>query len=187
MTQNDTPMPPAPLTPSDDDTSDLTSPSIDYSPATVPYNEAFENDLMNAILHPPSNPAPRIHPTETPMLAASQLPISLSSPLRTYPSPIPGLYTTHANGYHTGGPGPSPARVREFSEQFVREHEIKGQEHLERVVAGLVEEKIGDVRRRMEDRERAVERNREVERELEGLRLQREAERRVLERAKGKR
>jgi hypothetical protein len=39
----------------------------------------------------------------------------------------------------------------------------------------------------MEEREKAVKKNREVDEELEKLRLQRDAEVRVLERLKGKR
>lgn len=49
----------------------------------------------------------------------------------------------------------------------------------------LVEEKMGVVRARMEEREEAVRRNREIEGELETLKLQRDAEVRVLEKMKG--
>ncbi|KAF2125807.1 hypothetical protein P153DRAFT_369804 [Dothidotthia symphoricarpi CBS 119687] len=187
MAQIDAAMPNAPLTPSDDADAELTSPAIDYSPATVPYNETFENDLMNTILHPPSNDTPRPHTHDARMVSANQLPIPISSHLRTHASPAPGLYLTHPNGYHTGGPGPSPVRIKEFAEQFVREHGIEDVGQLERVVEEMVARKMEEVRTRMQEREKAVERNKGVERELEGLRLQRSAELRVLEKLKGKR
>src|SRR4051812_18055722 len=94
-----------PLTPGEEP--EPTSPSIDYSPSTVPYHESFENALMQSILHPSNT---LLHQTSTqsvPLVTPSDLPIPLNSPLRQHPSPIPGLFLTHANGYHTGGPGPS--------------------------------------------------------------------------------
>lgn len=187
MTQHDAVTPAAPLTPSDDADAELTSPAIDYSPATVPYSESFENDLMNVILHPPSHDTPRSHTHDALMVSANQLPIPIHSHLRTYASPVPGLYLTHKNGYHTGGPGPSPARIKEFAEGFVREHGIEDAGQLERVVEELLGRKMEEVRARMEERKKMVERNKEIERELDDLRLQRSAELRVLERLKGKR
>jgi hypothetical protein len=47
--------------------------------------------------------------------------------------------------------------------------------------------KMEELRDRMKEREKAVRRNREVDEELEKLRLQRDAEVRVLEKMKGKR
>lgn len=183
MADPDTEMPNAPPTPTND--TDLTSPAVDFSPSTIPYNESFENDLMNLILHPPSSPPHRTPSHESHVIPASSLPIPLSSPLRTHPSPIPGLYVTQPNGYHTGGPGPSPYTVREFAERFIREHGIEDAGQLERVVEELVKGKMAEVRERMERRAEAVERNRGVERELDDLRLQRSAELRVMERVKG--
>jgi hypothetical protein len=189
----DTPMSNAPLTPSEDASPTAgeppsAQPVVDFSPATVPYNEDFENDLMNLILHPPAThttPAP-ISP---PMIPASSLPIPLTSPLRTHASPIPGLNLTHPNGYHTGGPGPSTATVRAFVEKVMSEHDvIDGDvEGVRRIVQGMLEEKKDELRERMEERERAVRRNKEIDDELEKLRLQRDAEVRVLEKMKGKR
>jgi hypothetical protein len=121
------------------------------------------------------------------MVSASQLPIPISSHVRTHPSPIPGLYVTHANGYHTGGPGPSPHTIQEFADRFIREHSIEDAGQLERVVEEMVGQRMQEVRERMEKRKEVVERNRGIERELEDLRLQRAAEMRVMERVKGKR
>lgn len=177
----------APLTPRDEPVDLLTSPSVDFSPSTVQYDETFENNLMEIILNPPSDQRIPTPSREPPMVSASQLPIPISSPVRTHPSPIPGLYVTHANGYHTGGPGPSPHTIQEFADRFIREHGIEDAGQLERVVEEIVGQKMQEVRERMERRKEVVERNRGVERELEDLRLQRAAEMRVMERVKGKR
>lgn len=166
-----------------------TSPVIDYSPHTVPYNEEFENDVMNAILHGPSNPSPRGKSKDTPMIAAADLPIPLTSHLRTHPSPIPGLFLTHENGYHTGGIGPSAHAVNEFATRFIEERGLGAGnvEGLERAVRVEVEGRLEEVKSRMRRREEAVRENERVLRELDDLRLQRQAELRVLERMKGKR
>ncbi|KAF1945735.1 hypothetical protein EJ02DRAFT_451151 [Clathrospora elynae] len=187
MINDDTIMSNAPLTPRDEP--ELTSPMIDFSPATVPYDETFENNLMDLILNPPP-PTHNSHRTpsrETPMISASQLPIPLSSHLRTHPSPIPGLYVTNVNGYHTGGPGPSPHTIQDFADRFIEEHGIEDAGQLERVAEEVVKRKMEEVRERMEKRREVVDRNRGIERELEDLRLQRAAEMRVMEKLKGKR
>jgi hypothetical protein len=185
MGHGDTIMSNAPLTPRDEP--ELTSPMVDFSPATVPYNEAFENDLMDLLLNPPSHTPQRTPAREIPTVPASQLPIPLSSHQRTYTSAIPGLYVTHRNGYHTGGPAPSPHSIEEFAERFIQEHEIEDAGQLERVVEDVIRRRLEECRERMERRRQVVERNRGVERELEDLRLQRSAELRVMERVKGKR
>jgi len=185
MSNHDTIMGNAPLTPRDEP--ELTSPMVDFSPFTVQYDEAFENSLMEIILNPPPQPSPRKPSDEIPTISASQLPISLSSHLRTHPSAVPGLYMTHQNGYHTGGPGPSPHTIEEFADRFIREHGIEDAGQLERVVEDVVRHKLEEAKQRMEKRKELVEKNRGIERELEDLRLQRSAELRVMERVKGKR
>jgi hypothetical protein len=185
-----TPTSNAPLTPSDEPSpipldAPQSQPTVDFSPATVPYSEAFENDLMGLILNPPENHHAPTPGHETPMVPASSLPIALNSPLRTHTSPIPGLLLTHKNGYHTGGPGPSGDTIRNYAERVAREHgvEIGDTEGIRRLMDGKMEE----LRDRMKEREKAVRRNREVDEELEKLRLQRDAEVRVLQKMKGKR
>ncbi|KAH7382252.1 hypothetical protein BKA66DRAFT_418617 [Pyrenochaeta sp. MPI-SDFR-AT-0127] len=173
----------APLTPGDEP--EPQNPVVDFSPATVPYDEAFENNLMEVLLNPPPNEISKTPSHETPMISASQLPIPLSSHLRTHTSPIPGLYVTHINGYHTGGPGPSPHTIKNFADEFIRENGIEDAGQLERVVEGIVRERLEEAKDRMSKRSEAVEKNRGVERELESLRLQRSAELRVMERVKG--
>lgn len=185
----DTDTPNRPRLPTPGLSSSPTSPVIDYSPHTVPYNEDFENDMMNAILHGPSHTPPRRKTEDTPMISAADLPIPVASHLRTHPSPIPGLFLTHENGYHTGGIGPSAHVVHDFAQQFVAEREIAPGDvpALEQAVQTEVEGRLDEVRARMRKREKAVRENERVRRELEDLRLQRQAELRVLERMKGKR
>ncbi|KAH7392086.1 hypothetical protein DE146DRAFT_698866 [Phaeosphaeria sp. MPI-PUGE-AT-0046c] len=193
MAHLDTPMSHAPLTPIDSasPTSPQPQPVVDFSPATVPYNESFENSLMELILNPSNTnePPPSASASDPPMIPASQLPIPLSSPLRTHPSPVPGLHLTHPNGYHTGGPGPSTSTMQAYAEKLAAEHgmDASDAEAVKKVARTLLEEKIGDARARMGEREKAVRKNREVDEELEKLRLQRDAEVRVLEKMKGKR
>ncbi|KAJ4398438.1 hypothetical protein N0V91_010210 [Didymella pomorum] len=166
-----------------------TSPVIDYSPHTVPYNEGFENELMEAILHGPPSTSPRRKTDEPPMISAADLPIAVTSHLRTHASPIPGLFLTHEHGYHTGGIGPSAHVVADFAQRFIGEREIAPGDvrALERAVEVEVQGRLEEVRSRMKRREKAVKENERVRRELEDLRLQRQAELRVLERMKGKR
>lgn len=190
--QDDTPMPNAPLTPDADNDAEgspeslraePTSPVIDYSPATIPYSEAFENALMSAVLE--NGPvAPRTPLASIPVINPTTLPVPLDSALRTYASPIPGILLTHANGYHTGGPGPSPTSIDDFARKFIAEEGIVDREGLESAVRRGIEERMGTVRQRMKKREEAVRRNRGVERELEDLRVQRAAEVSVQEKLK---
>lgn len=144
---------------------------------------------MNAILHGPPNPSPEKKSEDNPMISASDLPIPLTSHLRTHPSAIPGLFLTHANGYHTGGIGPSAHVVNDFARRFVEERGLGAGdvEGLERAVRGEMESRLEEVRSRMRRRELAFKENERVHKELEDLRLQRQAELRVLERMKGKR
>lgn len=182
----DTDTPTRPRLPTPGLSSSPTSPVIDYSPHTAPYKEDFENDIMHAVLHTPPNLSPRRKTEDTPMISASDLPIPLSSHLRTHPSPIPGLFLTHENGYHTGGIGPSAHVVGEFAQRFVAERvigpgDVSG---LEDAVREEVGARLEEVKARMRRREEAVGKNEKVLRELEDLRLQRQAELRVLEKMK---
>ncbi|KAF9741596.1 hypothetical protein PMIN01_01135 [Paraphaeosphaeria minitans] len=193
--QEDTPMPNAPLTPDADNDAEgspespraePTSPVIDYSPAAIPYSEAFENALMSAILEN-DHSAPRTPLPSIPVINPTTLPVPLDSALRTYASPIPGVFLTHENGYHTGGPGPIPTSIVEFARKFIADEGIVDREGLESAVRRAIEDRMGIVRKRMEKREEAVRRNKGVERGLEDLRVQRAAEVSVQEKLKLKR
>jgi len=184
MTQEDIIMANAPLTPSEDAEPEPTSPVIDYSPATVSYDETFENLLMTAILSSPLE-TPRTPLESIPIVNPTTLPIPLASSMRTYPSPIPGVLLTHKNGYHTGGPGPSPTTMAEFARKFVEEEGIVDEESLQRAVEKAIAEKLEIARERMTKRQEAVSKNKAVERELEDLKAQRGLELAVAEKIKG--
>ncbi|KAF2875458.1 hypothetical protein BDV95DRAFT_485368 [Massariosphaeria phaeospora] len=178
----------APLTPGEEQDPQPTAPVIDYSPASVPYDEAFENQLMRAILYPSETAPPPNPPHSPPLINPTTLPVPLNSHLRTHPSPIPGVRLTHANGYHTGGPGPSPSTVEAFAKQFIEEHGIEDVGHLDRVVEQKIAEKMELVRERMREREEAVQKDEAVRRALENLDVQRGVELRIAEKIKeGKR
>ena len=183
MANEDTTMANAPLTPGEEP--EPTAPVVDFSPATVPYDEAFENSLMEVILNPPEQTPHRESADEPPVIPASELPIPLSSHTRTHKSPIPGVYLTHASGYPTGGPGPAPQTIKEFAERFIQEHGIEDAGQLERVVESITREKLEEAREIMWRRKEAIEKDKAVAKELENLRLQRSAELRVMERVKG--
>lgn len=190
--QEDTVMTNAPLTPDADadgspessPKAEPTSPVIDYSPATVPYNEAFENALMDTILSSafvhPRTPLPSI-----PVINPTTLPIPLNSHLRTQASPIPGVLLTHVNGYHTGGPGPSPSSIEDFAKRFIEEEGVVDKNGLESAVRRAIEDRMREVKTRLIERSEAVKKNRGVERELEDLKVQRAAELSVQEKLKG--
>ncbi|PSN67912.1 hypothetical protein BS50DRAFT_352077 [Corynespora cassiicola Philippines] len=185
MAQEDTPMTNAPLTPGEDQDPEPTSPAIDFSPATVAYDEKFENALMTAVLYPKTDASLPTPPVNPPMVQPTMLPVPVNSPLRTHTSPIPGLLLTHKKGYHTGGPGPSPSTVNEFAKKFIEEHGIEDAGQLERIVEEKMQEKLEEVKERMREREEALNKNKAVERELEDLAVQRSAELRVAEKIKG--
>ncbi|KAJ8110205.1 hypothetical protein OPT61_g6895 [Boeremia exigua] len=178
-----------PRLPTPGPSSSPTSPVIDYSPHTVPYNETFENDLMRAILHGSPQPSPKRKTEDTPMISAADLPIPITSHLRVHPSPIPGVFLTHVNGYHTGGIGPSTHAVNDFARRFVEDRGLGAGDvgGLERAVRGEVEDKLDEVRSKMRRREVAVKENERLRKELESLRLERQAELRVMEKMKGRR
>ncbi|KAF2275444.1 uncharacterized protein EI97DRAFT_434286 [Westerdykella ornata] len=140
---------------------------------------------MNAILYPENAHRPQDPPSAVPpMINRTGLPVPLDSPLRTHPSRIPGVYLTHANGYHTGGPGPTPSRVSEFAARFIEEHGIQDARQLERVVEGKISELMEVVMERMREREELVRKNEEVRKQLEDLEVQRMAEIRVQQKIK---
>ena len=79
--------------------------------------------------------------------------------------------------------------MNEFATRFIEERGLGAGnvEGLERAVRVEVEGRLEEVKSRMRRREEAVRENERVLRELDDLRLQRQAELRVLERMKGKR
>lgn len=79
--------------------------------------------------------------------------------------------------------------MQAYAEKLAAEHGVDAAdaEAVKKVARAVMDGKVSEVRARMGEREKAVRKNREVEEELEKLRLQRDAEVRVLEKMKGKR
>lgn len=79
--------------------------------------------------------------------------------------------------------------MQAYAEKLAAEHGVDATdaEAVKKVARTVMEGKMSEVKARMGEREKAVRKNREVDEELEKLRLQRDAEVRVLEKMKGKR
>ena len=162
---------------------------LNYTPHDLPYSESFENSLMDTILSSsPRNSRSLPSPSQPlPSISPSSLPLSLKSPLRKYPSPIPNILLTHPAGYHTGGPGPSAGTIAEFTSRFVEDNNIKSKEELERKVDETMKERLDEVRERMKRRKEAFQRNEGVKRNIEELEAQRRIEEIVEEKIRSER
>ncbi|KAF2805122.1 uncharacterized protein BDZ99DRAFT_574736 [Mytilinidion resinicola] len=166
----------APLTP---------TPADDFStlPHSLPYDEAFENDLMHAILDPSSQALPPLSACEQlPDVPMPRLPIPLNSPHRIHPSRFPALRLTHPHGYHTGGLGPSPTVAAEYAENFIAVKGIAQPEELRRKVDEAIEERAREVVERMQKRKEALKENENTRKKIAALEASRRAEERVEER-----
>lgn len=203
-------MPEAPITPASpnrsanedtvmDDAPPLAAPikSTSRPTADVPYDRDFEDSVMRTILDPPSTadglesrgplPAFLLGRDTVPH---QELPLPLDDPRRLYKSSIPGIKLSHPTGAYEGGnPEPTEKDMR-WTQDFIQQNHIKTKEDLERVSAQTLEEKMDELRRRMQDRKEALAEREKVERELKALNDQREvelkAQRSIIEKAKAK-
>jgi len=179
----------APLTPAEEPSPHPTQAQPDMPPSSLSYSEAFENDLMDAILMPsreqPSPPTSAYDQSLQIML--SHLPIPLDSPLRTHPSTFPGLRLTHPHGYHTGGLGPSPEATVAFAEKFIAENGIKRPEELKSMIDQAIDERAREVMGRMQKREAAFNANKKQQKEIARLQASRRDEERLAEKFRAER
>ncbi|GME24000.1 hypothetical protein GTA08_BOTSDO13899 [Neofusicoccum parvum] len=163
----------------------------------VPYNREFEDSVMRAILDPPTtnNGIESRGPLPAFLLGRDtvpheELPLPLDDPRRQYKSAIPGIKLTHPTGAYEGGNPESTEDDRAWVREFIRHHNIKSKEDLERVKRQVVEEQLEDLRARMQARKEAVDEREKIERELKALNDQREvelkAQRSIIEKAKAK-
>lgn len=76
--------------------------------------------------------------------------------------------------------GKLPTQVRDF----LRKHDISSQEQLREVIKRELGRNVEDLRKRMREREEAVESNRQIDEKIEELVEEREMERRVHEKAR---
>lgn len=187
-----TPQPPAQPTPPSED---RTSAYATYVPHDLPYSADFEDSLMDLLLDPPSPPPdpgirvlaadstepavtgasirlPDLSTQSLPTIGEAQLPLPLTSALRTFASPLPGLRLTHPGGYFEGGPG-LQADIDTFPDDFVAAH-AQGRrggasasvDELQRAVKREIEANVLLLRERVGARRGAKETNARIEREL---------------------
>jgi hypothetical protein len=69
----------------------------------IRYSPTFEDEVMNAILTPPSTSDAAPAPTDAPEIPPSDIPLALSDARRVHESKIPGVKLTEANGSLFGG------------------------------------------------------------------------------------
>ncbi|KAF2503326.1 hypothetical protein BU16DRAFT_521910 [Lophium mytilinum] len=171
----------APLTP---------TPADDFStlPHSLPYNEAFENDLMHAILEPTLQSLPPLSACEQlPDAPMPNLPVPLDSVHRIHPSRFPALRLTHQHGYHTGGLGPSPTVAAVYAENFIAVKGIVQPDELRRRVDEAIEERAREAVERMQKRKEALKENENTRKQIAALVASRKAEERVEERIRAER
>lgn len=167
-----------------------------WSPRDIPYNEAYENNVKNTIIYPPSkdnaihvipddspeDPQPGlsvrardIDPATFPFVNFDDLPIALDDPRRIYASPVPGIKLTHPGGYLEGGPGFAPDN-HVFASDFISEFNITAPDQLRDAVQAQIHQHLDSARERMNAREDAMQHNARIDKELKTLMDQREME-----------
>lgn len=161
-----------------------------YIPRELEYNSGFEDNLMRIVLNPStSETGIRIlheHEQETPINGSSiratdvtsaslphvedaELPLSLDDPRRVYASAVRGLRLTHPGGFLEGGSGLDPEEDA-FAREFLLGNSIPAsQEELQEMIQSQVNSNLELLRQRMSDRQKAIEHNEQVEKEIRNL------------------
>lgn len=162
-----------------------------YLPHDLKYRADFEDALMHVVLNPPQHlDGIRIIPEESseipvegvslkadaislqslPQILEDELPLPLDDPRRIFASRIPGVKLTHPGGYFEGGPGLDP-NLDSFAEHFFNSNPSAVNAStlrtaVDKEVAMLDEQ----LRKRLEARRKAKEKNEQIERELKNMR-----------------
>lgn len=156
--------------------------------ANPPYSESLENALAHAILNPPVNAG--IEPfdhgvnVEAVDIAKEDLPLALDHASRIYRSRIPCILLTHPLGSYLGGAGPSPdsSETQSALQQFLAKHNVTSTSQFHNLVNKEIEIKIEEIRSAAQARKEAMEKNAQIDREIEQLTAQSEMEVRVMRR-----
>ncbi|PNS20068.1 Sphingomyelinase C 2 [Sphaceloma murrayae] len=159
-----------------------------YLPRDIPYSAPFEDsiaDLLNSTTSTATRPIAERPASSSsyPVLDLDALPLAISDPRRTFPSPVPGLRLTHPSGYLEGGPGLSPSED-EFAAHFVSEHGIRDVQTLEQVKSQEIQRHIETARERARKRREAKEKNEGIDAEIRAMEEQLKLEMRVLGKAR---
>lgn len=198
----------APITPTEDHSE---SHANDWASRDIVYSAAFEDSVMRTVLAPPqptgivlldegeepshpsveSIPRNAVIPASLPSFSSSELPLSLDHPARRYRSSVPGINLTHPGGVLEGGPGPGVASEstaedrREVVQDIIEQLGVRNARAFWGAVAIEKMEAIRELEERAHARRKAIRSNEAVERELDGLKEQRNLEVRVLQRRAG--
>ena len=192
-TENMTTADPAPLsttTPPQETTSGV---HAAYVPHDLKYSADFEDSLIQAVLHssrdqtedygirvlpedsaetPENGRSVRLNDISAeslPNITEEELPLPLDDKRRTFASPIPGVKLTHPGGYLEGGPGLDPD-MDTFPDDFLSNNpHVSNIEQLRLAVQKEIEVSVDVLKERLRERQKAKERNEQIEKEIKTL------------------
>lgn len=166
-----------------------------YVPHDIKYSAAFEDSMMATLLENDDNSIAtqsvglRVLPIDSdeqavkdisvraqdvsiqslPIIPEDELPLALNDSRRIFASNVPGIKLTHPGGYLEGGPGLDP-EIDTFPDDFLSKNPGLGSAaELESAVAKEVETNVDLLKQRLRARQKAKERNEQIERELKTL------------------
>ncbi|KAK5129113.1 hypothetical protein LTR08_003901 [Meristemomyces frigidus] len=171
-----------------------------YVPHDLRYNADFEDSLTIAVLdaaaqqdgirvlandsvEQPINGvsvrARDVSLQSLPAIAEDELPVPLNDTRRIFASPVPGVRLTHPGGYLEGGPGLDP-EVDTFCDDFLSHHEhVSSPNALRMVIQQEIDASVDLLHERLRARQKAKERNDQLEKELKTLKEQHGMELRI--------
>ncbi|KAI9702707.1 MAG: hypothetical protein M1820_006091 [Bogoriella megaspora] len=191
-----------PLTPREEN-EDL--PRNAFNEEEVPYNETFENELANAVRNPQRTDGTRVVYGDTvagenekhvkdidtndwrqvsTVYEDEPKPLSLDDHRRKFQGPVPGVQLTHPNGALEGGPSRDPASDAAELQALVNEHQIKSKGELKQKLEEGRQEAKGQLEACLEARQKAIDHNEKIDKEIQQLVANRELEIKVLKREK---
>lgn len=161
-----------------------------YVPHDLKYSADFEDEIMQAVLNPPSDDnGIRIIPDDSneipvegvsvkagaislqslPVIAEDELPLPLNDSRRIFASHVPGVRLTHPGGYLEGGPGLEPD-MDTFPEDFFNNNAgVMNATSLRAAVRKDIDASKEMLYERMRKRQDAIKHNERIERELKKM------------------
>lgn len=161
-----------------------------YVPHDLKYNADFEDSLMQAVLgaeaahdgirviardsteQPVDGVSVRasdVSLQSLPSITEDELPLPLDDPRRIFAGPVAGVKLTHPGGYFEGGPGLDP-ELDTYPDHFVSEHmDVRSANELRTLMRSEADANVEFLKERLKARQRAKERNEQIEKELKAL------------------
>lgn len=161
-----------------------------YVPHDLKYSADFEDSLARAVLNPEANVdgirviasdsdeqpvngvsvrACDVSLQSLPIIGEDALPLQLQDPRRIFASPVSGVKLTHPGGYLQGGPGLDP-EMDTFPDDFLSRHEhVTSSDELRTAIRQEIDASMELLKMRLGARQRARERNEQIEKELKTL------------------